>query len=468
MKIGIAWRAAIIPCLVLGGPAVVRATIIADSVAEFSGVQGQSNWFYGFWDRTSDADGIYDPSSDFQLMAQYIAGPSINFGSQADTHAPAWFVQDGSYWTALWRDGGHPNGTNGNHGRLPFEHWTTRRWVSEVSGPINISGIYSTHPSYGGQVDVRIRIDGIEVWTASASITTLTNYDINVLVNAGSFVDFMIDPHQSIDVSDQPYFTATITPEPGTVALLALPILGFIGCRRRPTSSPTRIKRPPALHIPPFVRRSGVHLGLAIIVLQFGMGTSARAGSTWTQWGGNGHYYRAVSVPGGITWFDARDAAIAQGGYLASITSSAENAFVFSLIDAPEYWVHFDDGWTSGPWLGGFQPEGTPEPSDGWTWLSGESFIYTNWRVGQPDNDHGGEDYLQFTAGRQTEPLRNSYWNDIMPDYPGTVVGYVVESSVPEPASALLVLAGALVLVSRRRGRHVASFRRNGTPATSA
>ena len=74
-------------------------------------------------------------------------------------------------------------------------------------------------------MDVRIRIDGIEVWTASASITTPTNYDINVLVNAGSFVDFMIDPHQSIDVSDQPYFTATITPEPNAILILSIAIV---------------------------------------------------------------------------------------------------------------------------------------------------------------------------------------------------------------------------------------------------
>ena len=440
------------------------AIVIADSVAEFSGVQGQSNWFYGYWDRTLDADGVFDASADFQLMSQYIAGPSINFGSQADTHAPAWFVQDGSYWTALWRDGGHPNGTNGNHGRLPFEHWTTRRWVSEVSGPINISGIYATHPSYGGQVDVRIRIDGIEVWTASASITTPTNYDINVLVNAGSFVDFMIDPHQSIDVSDQPYFTATITPEPGTVALLALPILGFIGCRRRPKSSPTRIKRPPALHIPPFVRRSTVHLGLAIIVLLFGMGTSARAGSTWTQWSGNGHYYKAVAVPQGITWDIAQSQAVDEGGYLATITSAAENDFVFSLIAAPLYWNQAD--YFMGPWLGGFQAPGSNEPNGGWQWTTGEAFGYTNWYPGEP-NDNPNESYLHFSGG-WGGPIGSS-WNDATIDGTGrAVVGYVVESTVPEPASGLLVLAGAIAKVSRRYGRRVASFHRNGTPATSA
>src|SRR5262249_35620494 len=35
----------------------------------------------------------------------------------------------------------------------------------------------------------------------------------------------------------------------------------------------------------------------------------------------NGHYYKVISVPGGITWLDAKAAAEALGGYLATITS---------------------------------------------------------------------------------------------------------------------------------------------------
>ncbi len=49
------------------------------------------------------------------------------------------------------------------------------------------------------------------------------------------------------------------------------------------------------------------------------------------QWPANGHWYEAVAVgPSGITWADAKTAAEAQGGYLASIASDAENLFVFN------------------------------------------------------------------------------------------------------------------------------------------
>jgi hypothetical protein len=46
--------------------------------------------------------------------------------------------------------------------------------------------------------------------------------------------------------------------------------------------------------------------------------------------GGNGHAYEVV--PGQMTWFEARDEAKARGGYLATITSAAEDRFVQKLI----------------------------------------------------------------------------------------------------------------------------------------
>jgi hypothetical protein len=54
--------------------------------------------------------------------------------------------------------------------------------------------------------------------------------------------------------------------------------------------------------------------------------------------GGNGHYYEVVSVPESIIWSDAKIAAEASGGYLATITSSQENEFVFNLTDNPIFW----------------------------------------------------------------------------------------------------------------------------------
>src|SRR5882762_6775277 len=91
------------------------------------------------------------------------------------------------------------------------------------------------------------------------------------------------------------------------------------------------------------------------------------AGAQWVRWetsaGGNGHWYQPVPGFAGLIWTLADQLARAEGGYLATITSPAENAFVFSLVDAPQFWTGFNG---SGPALGGVQQDGVAEPAAGW------------------------------------------------------------------------------------------------------
>jgi len=124
-----------------------------------------------------------------------------------------------------------------------------------------------------------------------------------------------------------------------------------------------------------------------------GAGGPGSVGPGAVEWpisaGGNGHYYEAVLVPGGFTWYDAYAAAEAKGGYLATITSEAENEFVYNLVAGDDrYWYYDSYGNTQGPWLGGYQPEGSSEPDGGWAWVNGEVFEYKDWAGGQPDNMH--------------------------------------------------------------------------------
>lgn len=150
-------------------------------------------------------------------------------------------------------------------------------------------------------------------------------------------------------------------------------------------------------------------------------------------WSGNGHFYDVVSVPGTITWEDANAAAIAAGGYLATITSQAENDFVFLLVNNATCWHG-----SSGPWLGGYQSPATQQPNANWRWVTGEAWSYTNWQSGQP-NDSGGkvEDKLQFGFAS-----RVATWNDIMSIEPTSAyrpIAYVVEWDHDPLASALEV-----------------------------
>jgi hypothetical protein len=165
-----------------------------------------------------------------------------------------------------------------------------------------------------------------------------------------------------------------------------------------------------------------------------------------TEDGGNGHFYEAVLIgASGISWTDAESAAEAKGGYLATITSAAENDFVYSLVSGnDDFWNFTSNG--NGPWLGGYQYDKLAEPAGHWRWTTEEPWTYTNWGASQPDNAGNVEDYLHFW-GKGT--LKGSTWND----NPNTsssaynVRGYIVES-VPEPSTFALLGVGVFSLLA--------------------
>lgn len=166
--------------------------------------------------------------------------------------------------------------------------------------------------------------------------------------------------------------------------------------------------------------------------------------------GGNGHYYEPFSVPTGINWDEAQVNAVALGGYLATSLSEAENNFIFNLIDDPAYWIN-----GVGPWIGGFQPDGSAEPAGGWQWVNNEGlFAFTKWAPGEPSNGNnspaGPENRLAFFAlGGGRQPT----WNDGPPPPHASInQGYVVES-VPEPPSVYLLCVGFVALICARTTR---------------
>ncbi len=185
----------------------IRNNLIADSVAEFSGVQGQNNWYYGYY------DGPFT-SSGFQQMTQFEIGKTPPL---AET-VPNWWVDEKTLWTLIAADGTHPNGVITSFGRTPVEHWSVRRWVSEVEGEIEISGKLAKSPGQigGNGVIGRILVDGIEIWSQAIANTQGINYKIKTTVKAGSVVDFAVNPNASNDLVDSTVFTATLThTEPG-------------------------------------------------------------------------------------------------------------------------------------------------------------------------------------------------------------------------------------------------------------
>ena len=172
---------------------------------------------------------------------------------------------------------------------------------------------------------------------------------------------------------------------------------------------------------------------------------------TLTQWtaaaGGNNHFYYVFERDDFINWTDASLAAQSFGGYLATITSAEENAFVTALTQTPsgplESWIGFTDALLEGD----FQ------------WVTGETVNYSNWAVGEPNDDprFAGEDYAIINP----PPEPAGTWNDL-PNDPNRVRAFVIEfeqvpSDIPEPATfwTLTAAAGALLLFTRRRRRVV-------------
>jgi len=186
---------------------------------------------------------------------------------------------------------------------------------------------------------------------------------------------------------------------------------------------------------------------ITVIVLLFVFGSATNLHASRVEWsvgdGNNGHFYEPVALTQAITWIDARDAAVAAGGYLCTITSVEENKFVFDLVkDLPEMWR--DENGATGPWLGGYQENKDSEPAGGWRWVTDEDWGYTNWSPGQPDNMANVEDWLHFHGTQY--PYQ---WNDVgyYLDLPHS---YIVEY-VPEPATILLLGLGGLSLLRRRK-----------------
>jgi len=181
---------------------------------------------------------------------------------------------------------------------------------------------------------------------------------------------------------------------------------------------------------------------LVLATLYLAWGSAGGAMAVPIQWtaasGGNGHWYefRSVEVYGPHHWEAARAEAEAAGGYLATITSAAENSFFTNQIVIP----FTRRGCYCVEYLGGYQPAG----GGPWSWVTGEPWSYTNWYPGEPNS--ASENYL-------TTWWNSGQWNDIY-STEGGFAGYYIEYDtypIPEPSTALLLGLGLVAMAGHRR-----------------
>jgi hypothetical protein len=185
--------------------------IVADSVSGFSGTQGANGWSYGYWDYTADTDKSYNQATDFQLLRQFGSDPINHLSGRREfTTGKLWNLQDGLYYTSLWAEGGHPNGSMKLGTYAQVEQWAVRRWVSTTKGPVTISGhagkVMPWGENWGGGVQALIVVDGTTLFSTDIDNRGM-DYSIDATIQVGSRVDFLIAPNPSIGVTK---FTATI------------------------------------------------------------------------------------------------------------------------------------------------------------------------------------------------------------------------------------------------------------------
>jgi hypothetical protein len=148
---------------------------------------------------------------------------------------------------------------------------------------------------------------------------------------------------------------------------------------------------------------------------------------------GNGHFYQYVRQPG-LSWTEASAAASQMSyngwsGHLVSIAYGSENAFVNALRN----------GGDMRAWIGLSDPNGIAEGS--WRWITGETFDYSNWGPGEPNN-LGTEFWVEMFAD-------GTWNNNVVKDLSFPSQGYIVEFEPPPPPPPS---AGTIASVSPSTG----------------
>ena len=137
--------------------------------------------------------------------------------------------------------------------------------------------------------------------------------------------------------------------------------------------------------------------------------------------GVNGHFYRPIST--GATYTNARTLSSqqtfkGQTGYLVTITSSDEDAFIFANVPQASIWFALTDEAVEGQWRIDAGPEaGTLIKTSNGQTAGNIQGQYNNWAGGEPNNS-GNEDYAVTKWGG------GSQWNDLPNNFS---CAYVVE-----------------------------------------
>jgi len=167
------------------------------------------------------------------------------------------------------------------------------------------------------------------------------------------------------------------------------------------------------------------------------------------------HFYKFISRSG-IRWTTAKAEAESAAmkyhglqGYLATITSAAENAFI-QLKTKGVGWIGASDQEVEGVWKWVTGPESGTQFWQGTSTGNVVNGMYNNWNTGEPNNLNN-EDYAHITFFAN-DPAHSLRWNDLPDggtsgDY--TPAGYLVEygGTLGDPPVSLIASVALQVIV---------------------
>jgi hypothetical protein len=180
--------------------------LVADSQADWSstGTQGENGWFYGYYDQRLDVetgDGQYQADDFIEFLNDgsniVSADPAIGAWKDSPNHwngtvwdllANAAPVSHGP-WTEISCAATHPAA---NAQGDPEVHWSVRRWVSSVSGEVEISGLVNCPAPCGDGTVGRIFHNDTQIYSTPTR-GNIVRFRVRATVELNDTLDFAVD-----------------------------------------------------------------------------------------------------------------------------------------------------------------------------------------------------------------------------------------------------------------------------------
>jgi len=138
--------------------------------------------------------------------------------------------------------------------------------------------------------------------------------------------------------------------------------------------------------------------------------------------GVNGHFYKPVTT--GATYTNARSTSLTttfkgQQGYLVTITSADEDAFIYANVPQNNIWFAATDEVIDGRWVIDAGPEkGTVMKTSNGPTAGNIPGVYNNWANGEPNGSNHSEDYaVTKWNGNKWNDLSNNWNNPYVIEY---------------------------------------------------